>query len=48
MAPGVRLEGFSAKFETEFTPAKTEEIVFKCGAVGAFELLVNGESLSKI
>ena len=31
-APGVQLEGFSAKFETEFTPSKTEEIVFKCGA----------------
>ncbi len=47
MAPGVNLEGFSAMIETEFTPSKTEEIVFKYGAVGAFELLVNGESLAK-
>ena len=44
-APGVRLEGFSAIFETEFTPKVTEEIVFKGGATGYFELLVNGESI---
>jgi len=46
-APGVRLEGFSAKYETEFMPSENEEIVFKCGATGYFELLVNGESLTK-
>jgi beta-glucosidase len=44
-APGVKLEGFSAKYETEFTAPESEEIVFKCGATGSFELLVNGESL---
>jgi beta-glucosidase len=44
-APGVRLEGFSAIYETEFTPAVTEEIVFKGGATGFFELSVNGETL---
>ena len=44
-APGVRLEGFSAIYETEFTPAVTEEIVFKGGATGFFELIVNGETL---
>jgi beta-glucosidase len=47
LAPGVQLEGFSAKFETEFTPSKTEEILFKCGAAGSFELLVNGLSIKK-
>ena len=46
-AIGVRLEGFSGKYETEFTPSKSEEIVFKCGATGYFELFVNGESLAK-
>lgn len=46
-APGVRLEGFSAKYETEFIPSHSEEIVFKCGATGSFELLVNGESVTK-
>lgn len=46
-APGVELEGFSAIYETEFVPATTEEIVFKFGATGHFELLVNGESLAK-
>ena len=44
-ASGVKLEGFSAKYETEFEATKTEEIVFKCGAAGYFELFVNGESV---
>jgi len=47
LAPGVEIEGFSAKFESEFTAARTEEIVFRCGAVGSFELIVNGESLAR-
>lgn len=47
LAPGVNLEEFSAKFETEFTPATSEEIVFRCGAAGSFELVVNGESVRK-
>jgi beta-glucosidase len=46
-APGVRLEGFSARYETEFVPSQDEEIIFKCGATGRFELLVNGESITK-
>lgn len=44
-APGVKLVGFSAKYETEFTAPETEEIAFKVGATGYFELLVNGKSL---
>ncbi|HLW06133.1 MAG TPA: xylan 1,4-beta-xylosidase [Marinilabiliaceae bacterium] len=44
-APGVKLEDFSAKYETEFTPTVTEELVFKGGATGFFELKVNGEVL---
>jgi len=47
MAPGVNPEGFSAKYETEFTASVTGVIVFKYGAAGAFELLVNGESIVK-
>lgn len=46
-ASGVKLIGFSAKYETEFVAPETEEIVFKCGATGHFELLVNGTSLIK-
>jgi beta-glucosidase len=46
-ASGVKLEGFSARYETEFTPSVTEEIVFKCGATGAFELVVNNKSITK-
>ena len=44
-APGVKLEGFSAIYETEFIASQDEEIVFKCGATGHFDLLVNGESI---
>jgi len=47
-ATGVKLEGFSAKYETEFTASVSEEIVFKCGATGAFELFVNGQPVEKI
>ncbi|MEJ5265211.1 MAG: xylan 1,4-beta-xylosidase [Bacteroidales bacterium] len=46
-APGVKLEGFSAKYETEYIADKDEEITFNYGATGYFELLVNGESLAK-
>jgi len=45
-ATGVKLEAFSGLYETEFTATQTEEIVFKCGATGHFELLVDGKSLS--
>lgn len=44
-ASGVKLEGFSALFETEFIPEISEELVFKGGATGYFELLVNGEQI---
>ena len=44
---GVRLEGFSGKYETEFTPSKSEDLVFKCGATGYFELFVNGVSQAR-
>jgi beta-glucosidase len=44
-APGVKLEKFSATYETEFVPAISEQIVFKGGATGFFDLKVNGETL---
>ncbi|MTK54327.1 MAG: glycoside hydrolase family 3 protein [Paludibacter sp.] len=46
-ASGVKLEGFSGLFEAEFTPKVSEELVFKGGATGDFELIVNGQSLQK-
>jgi beta-glucosidase len=46
-ASGVKLEGFSARYETEFIPEISEELVFKSGATGYFELLVNGESVQR-
>ena len=45
-APGVRLEGFSANYETTFEAARNEELVFKFGATGFFELKVNGETIA--
>jgi beta-glucosidase len=45
-APGVKLEGFSAKYETEFIPSESEEIVFKVGATGFFELVVNDDQIT--
>jgi len=44
-APGVKLEGFSATFETEFIPETAEELVFKSGATGFFALIVNNDTL---
>lgn len=46
-APGVKLEGFSAKYEAEFTADRDEEITFNYGATGYFELFVNGQSVAK-
>ena len=46
-ASGVKLENFSATYQTTFTPKTTEEIVFKCGATGLFELLINGKSIRR-
>ncbi|MDO6430328.1 xylan 1,4-beta-xylosidase [Flavitalea sp. BT771] len=46
-ASGVKLVGFSALYTTEFEADATEEIVFKAGATGHFELLVNGTSIAK-
>ncbi|HZK68886.1 MAG TPA: xylan 1,4-beta-xylosidase [Paludibacter sp.] len=46
-ATGVRLERFSGKYETEFTPSKSEDLVFRCGATGYFELFVNGVSQAR-
>ncbi|MDI1256186.1 MAG: glycoside hydrolase family 3 C-terminal domain-containing protein [Flavobacterium sp.] len=46
-ASGVKLEGFSALYESELMAPETEEIVFKVGATGYFELFVNSESILK-
>lgn len=46
-ASGVKLEGFSAKYETEFLAEANDTLVFKTGATGVFELLVDGKSIAK-
>ena len=45
-APRVWLENFSAKYESVFIPNKTEELVFKTGATGFYELKVNDEIIT--
>jgi beta-glucosidase len=46
--PGVHLENFSAKYETVYRPSQSREIVFKMEACGACQLIVNGDTLSRI
>lgn len=46
-ASGVKLEGFSGKYEAEFTAKANDTLVFKTGATGAFELIVDGKSIAK-
>ena len=42
-APGVQLEDFSAKYETDFTPQEAGEYVVNVDGCGQFELYLNGE-----
>nr|WP_315199284.1 xylan 1,4-beta-xylosidase [uncultured Flavobacterium sp.] len=46
-ASGVKLEGFSAKYEAEYLAKQNDTLVFKTGITGVFELLVDGKSISK-
>ena len=41
-APGVSLEGFSAKYETTFTPQEAGEYVVNVDGCGHFELYIDG------
>jgi beta-glucosidase len=45
---GVHLEDFSAKYETVYRPSQSGEIVFKLEACGKFDLVVNGDTLTKV
>ena len=42
-APGVQLEDFSAKYETDFTPQEAGEYVVNVDGCGQFELYIDGE-----
>ena len=42
-APGVQLEDFSAKYETDFTPQEAGEYVVNVDGCGQFELYLDGE-----
>lgn len=42
-APGVRLEDFSAKYETTFTPKEAGKYVVNVEGTGHFELYIDGE-----
>ena len=42
-APGLKIEDFSAKYETTFTPKESGEYVVNVEGCGHFELYINGE-----
>lgn len=42
-APGVNVEDFSARYETDFVAPATGEVVLKVEGCGDFQVLVNGE-----
>ena len=46
-APGVHLDNFSATYETNFKPAESGEIAFDTEACGAFQLIVNGDTIGR-
>ena len=45
---GVNTENFSGRYSTIYRPSFTGEIAFKTEACGAFELIVNGDTITKI
>jgi len=47
-APGVKIEDFSACYETKFTPKEDGEFVVNVEGTGHFELYVNGEQKQKM
>lgn len=47
LAPGVNIEVFSAKFESEFTPDRSSEMVIKSGVAGSIDLVINGDTIKK-
>jgi len=46
-AEGVHLQDFSALYETVYKAGRSQQLVFKVKACGAFELRVNGQVLNK-
>lgn len=46
-AEGVKTEGFSAKYETEFLAEKDEELAIRYGATGYFEIFINDKSVAR-
>jgi beta-glucosidase len=44
-APGVHLDNFSGRYETNYKPSESGEIVFRADSRGEFVLLVNGDTL---
>ena len=42
---GVHLKGFSATYQTAYTPTRSDEIVIRLEVFGTYEVFVNGESL---
>jgi beta-glucosidase len=47
-APGVHLDDFCGRYETIYKPLVSGEIIFKVEACGAFELMVNGDTITRV
>ena len=47
-ATGVHLDNFSARYETIYKPTASGEIMFKVEACGAFELMINGDTITRV
>ena len=47
-APGVRIEDFSARYETQYTPTEDGEFVVNVEGCGHFEVYVNGDQKQKV
>ena len=47
-APGVKVEDFSARYETTLTPKQSGEVVINVEGCGHFELYVNGKEMQKV
>ncbi|MGI6222020.1 MAG: xylan 1,4-beta-xylosidase [Prevotella sp.] len=46
-APGVKIQDFSALYETHYRPAATGDFVINVEGCGAFAVIVNGDTLQK-
>lgn len=47
-APGVHVDNFSSIYETVYQPTESGDLVFKIEACGTFQLIVNGDTITRV